>query len=163
MSWAVAITIPQAESRVAKEIVALGFECFFPMIRTSSVRRGRRVYEIEPLFRRYLFVRMCDAIYELLSVRQIIGFIQKTNSGIATASDAVIREIKNRCTGEGFLITPKQAKFITGQRVRPKSGALSNLVGVFDGLQIDNQESALFNLLGRSVRVSFAKGVLLAA
>ena len=162
MSWAVAITHPNTESRVARDVADLGFEVFGPRIRQSAVHRGRRVYREQPMFPRYLMIRMCANIFEVMAVRYLVNLIRTTSNSPAVVSDLEIKTIKARCTGDDLLIVPRSSRFLVGELVRPKTGALVDMIGKYES-STGLRELADFMLLGREVSVSFRKGELVAA
>ncbi|SRR6266566_4742535 len=165
MSYAVAVVTPQTETRVARSIADLGFDVFNPQLRIPKVHRGRRVYKVEPMFRRYLMVRICEKIREInfRSVKYFISFLITTDSTLAVVPDKVVTEIKSRCTGDDVLVLPRTSRFLQGEFVRARSSALIDLVGRFEESRSPNKEFATFNLMGRSVVCTFKKGELVAA
>jgi transcription antitermination factor NusG len=161
MSYAVAICLPQRETKVAKDISDLGFSVFYPRVRSLAIRRGRRVYRTSPMFPRYLMVRMCDEIFDL-SVDFLLGFIRTADRTLALVQDREIKNIQDRCSGDDIFTMPKNARFLPGELVRVKEGALAELLGKYESSS-RNRELAAFMILGRSVICSFPKGELTAA
>ena len=162
MSWAVATVHPNTESRVARDIADLGFEVFNPRERVLAIRRGRRVYRERPMFPRYLMIKMCAEIFEVLRVRYLIDLIRTASNNPAVVLDKEIISIKSRCTGADVLITRPTGRFLQGELVTPKSGPLADLIGSFESSS-RNRESAIFSSMGHSVVVSFKRGDLIAA
>ena len=161
MSYAVAIVRPQTENRVASSIAELGVDVFNPRIKLPVIRRGRRVYRTEPLFRRYVFVEICEQIFEILRIKYLIGLIMTTDNTLAVVKDHEIENIKRQCSDDDVLFDVKP-KFIRGELVRPKTGALMDMIGKFESSS-RNRETATFCMLGRERFVSFKIGDLVAA
>ena len=162
MAFAVAITMPSRESRVAEDISALGFSVFYPRVRSLVIRRGRRVYRTSPMFPRYLMVEMCAKIFDVLAVDYLTGFIRTADHTLALVQDQEIENIKERCTGDNVFTLPKNSRFLPGELVRVNEGALSDLLGKYESSS-RNRELAAFMFMGRSVICSFKKGELVAA
>jgi len=165
MSYAVAIVTPQTENTVARSIADLGFDVFNPQLRIPKVHRGRRVYKTEPMFRRYLMIKVCEKIREInfATVKYFVSFLTTADSTIAVVPDKVVTEIKSRCTGDDVMVLPRTSRFIQGEFVRPKSGPFIDSVLKFEESKFSDKELATLNFLGREVIMSFKKGVLVAA
>jgi len=167
VSYAVAIVKSQTENTVARSIedLDLGFDVFNPKIRFPKVHHGRRVYRVEPMFRRYILIKVCEQIREInsQSVRYFIAFITTVDDTLAKVPDKIVQQIKDRCKGDDTLIMPRSSRFLQGELVRPKTGAFVDLVGKFEESLFQNKELATFPFLGGSTIVSFKKGDLVAA
>ena len=165
MAYAVAIVTPQTENTVARSITDLGFDVFNPQLRIPKVHRGRRVYKIEPMFRRYLMIKVCEKIREInfATVKYFVSFLTTIDSTIAVVPDKVVKEIKSRCTGDDVMMLPRTSRFIQGEFVRPKSGPFIDYMFKFEESSFSNKEFATLNSFGREVIMSFKKGVLVAA
>jgi transcriptional antiterminator RfaH len=167
VSYAVGVVTPQTENSVAKAVqdLGLGFDVFNPKIRIPKVHRGRRVYHVEPMFRRYLLVRICEKIRAINreSVKHFIEFIMTVDDTLAMVPDKIVSEIKLRCTGDDILIVPRSSRFMQGELVRPKTGPFIDLIGMFEESSLQNKELATFPFLGGPTIIGFRKGDLVAA
>ena len=56
--WYVTHTKPRQEIRAEEHLQRQGFHCFLPRIKRKRIRLKQRVEPIEPMFPRYLFVRL---------------------------------------------------------------------------------------------------------
>lgn len=165
MAYAVAVVTPQTENTVARSITDLGFDVFNPQLRFPKVHRGRRVYKVEPMFRRYLMIKVCEKIREInfATVKYFVSFLTTIDSSLAVVPDKVVAEIKSRCTGDDIMVLPRTSRFLQGEHVRPKSGPFIDSVLKFEESSFSNKEMATLNFLGREVIMSFKRGVLVAA
>lgn len=159
MSWLVACTQPQAEFKVVSRMRDNDFEVFFPRIRRKVMHRGRRIYRTDPMFPGYAMVRQCEKFRELFEIRrgQFSVMMQPDADLPALVPDDQVEEIRSMCTSDD--VYNESDRFKRGQKVRAKSGSLTDLVGTFTESR-SNQEIALFMMLGRSVPVSFRRGEL---
>jgi len=164
MSYAVAIVTPQTENTVARSITDLGFDVFNPKLRIPRVHRGRRVYKTEPMFRRYLLIRVCEKIREInfTTVKYFVSFLTTIDSTIAVVPDKVVTEIKSRCTGDDVMVMSRTSRFMQGEFVRPKSGPFIDYTLKFEESSFSNKELATLHSFGREVIMSFRKGDLVA-
>ena len=162
MSYAVAITLPMRETRVAEDISALGFSVFYPRVRSLVIRRGRRVYRTSPMFPRYLMIKKCEEILDVLNVKFLLGLMRTADRTLALVQDREIKNIRDRCTGDDIFTMSRNSRFLPGELVRVKEGALADLLGRYESSS-RNRELAAFMILGRSVICSFPRGELTAA
>ena len=81
---------------------------------------------------------------------------------IGPVCEVEIDRLKSQCDADGIMVIPKIPKFQKGQKVRPKDGALVDLVGEFVDIRRE-REVALFNILGAKRTIEFKEGDLVAA
>lgn len=163
MTWLVALTEPKAEPLASHSAERRGFTAFWPRIKRTISRRGRRSAVIDSLFPGYLFLYVTDTWREVLSLRGVRGVIMADERPIAV-SDAVVDGVKSRCDGLGFYRGYQLERFKVGDRVTPQRGPLMSLTGTYAASPHDGVEVALFELLGAKARpVEFTHGVLVAA
>lgn len=164
VSFLVLLSQPRLEGQAVRRIADAGHEVFYPRIRRTIMRRGRRCRIEEPLFPRYLMVREAmHALHQLLDLRGIVGYVKTNDLQPAQISDEVVETVRVRCTTDGFLIQPKDIpRFQAGQRVRPREGALMDLSGIYSAT-VRDREYCLMQMFGRQVHVSFTLGQLIAA
>lgn len=58
MHWYVIHTKPRQEKRALLNLEQQGYECYLPMITVEKLRKGVLSVVEEPLFARYLFIRL---------------------------------------------------------------------------------------------------------
>ena len=167
MSFLVLCIFPKQEPKVADRISAIGYEPFFPRLKRLVVRRGHRCTDVQPMFPNYLIVKERPEddrqLAVLCSTPGVSELLMTVNNTPARASDAEIAKIRARCTHDDILIVKKHTGFLIGENVRPTSGPFQNFVGRFDSEHAGFRVSALLNLFGREVKVSFKQGDLVAA
>ena len=156
MSWACVVTFWHQQEDVVEQLVAKGFEYFFPRIKRIVRHRGRRVHRLDPLLFNYVPVVVVDSGAES-AIRGMRGVVDV----IGPASCAEIMGLKSRCTSDGILIQPVVPRFRAGQAVHPRNNPL--MVGKYVGPLRDDSEAALFNILGAKRSIRFEIGNLVAA
>ena len=107
------------QERCAKEnLERQGFTCFMPEVRTERLRRGALAVLDEPLFPRYLFIRVDSRVESRGwgAVRSTVGVSRLVTFGNqpAKVSDALVRAIRSRVEGAA---TP-QPYFAVGQQLQ---------------------------------------------
>ncbi len=154
--WAVAIAQPQQLDKVVEQIAAYPFQYFFPRIKRTIRRRGRRVHLLDPLLFNYLPVFLSDGwevIFDMRGVRDVIGPVNTEE----------LLKLKAKCDADGFYFLPHQHRFKVGQAVTPTEGPFEHLVGTYEKRLANEREVALFDLLGGKRPVDFDAGNLVAA
>jgi transcription antitermination factor NusG len=155
--WAVAVTELYKQEKVIEQLIARGLEYFFPQIRRTVRHRGRRIHRLDPLLFNYVPVVLgqgWEAIFDMRGVLDVMGPVHAYE----------IENIRCRCDASDILIPPpKESQFKPGQKVRPLEGPFADLTGSFIGLINENQETALFTILGAKRSLKFEVGSLVAA
>jgi transcription antitermination factor NusG len=159
----VAVCQSRGEIDVVLRATQAGMVCWLAQKRDRVVKRGRRTYEINPVWPGYFFARAEHRLNELRNMRGVFGLLKNEDGFPALVRDSTIQAHKARCDRNGIYQTEKiETKFEIGERVRPMSGAFSDLVGLFVSSK-DFIETASFDFLGSQRELSFEQGRLVAA
>lgn len=59
LSWYLIHTKPRQEALALTNLSRQGFECYMPMLRLQKIRQRKTALVAEPMFPRYLFIRLC--------------------------------------------------------------------------------------------------------
>ncbi len=153
--WYALITKPRDEIRALEHLQAQGFHCFLPQIQREKLSRGRVSCAIEPLFPRYMFIRLDDAKDNFYSVRSTRGVSDFVRFGAlpAKVASALIDEIRNRC----------QLQTAPDASLPQENDAVELLEGPFRGLQAifqcrdgEQRSILLLKLMQKHVKFSAA-------
>ena len=138
--WAIAVTWPLYERRVARALVRDGYDCYLPKFKT---RRRRTAL----LFPRYIFAGPAEEWREL---REVHGVSRLLRSGDhpATIPDECVKALRAREDAHGFIKLPAKPKFTIGQRVRITLGAFTGLVGIYKGSSRHGHSERISLVLG---------------
>jgi transcriptional antiterminator RfaH len=94
MHWYLVHTKPRQEKQTLENLERLGCECFLPMILCEREQHGGLVLSEEPLFPRYLFVRVgpeaSGATFAPLLLTKGGGRLLRVESGPVTVADELI-------------------------------------------------------------------------
>lgn len=139
MRWYLLHSKPRQEKTALENLERQGYECYLPMIRSEKLRRRKLVVVEEPLFSRYLFVRLGqdDKDKSWGPIRSTVGVSSLVRFGDspAQADDNFVETIKRH--EESFLSTP-EPMFNSGDIVRITEGSFSGIDAVYqmpDGRQ----------------------------
>jgi transcriptional antiterminator RfaH len=137
--------------RAKENLENQGFEVFLPMLELQKVRRGKLQSITEPLFSRYIFLRLTDQMQDLSVVRSSKGVSHLVRFGITPAKvhDAWVQGMLQQTTG------PVQKMFKTGDALVLADGPLKGLEAVY--LEEDGEARAmiLINLLSKPHTVPY--------
>jgi transcriptional antiterminator RfaH len=71
--WYVVQTKPRQEFRALEQLQNQHYDCFLPTLQVKRIRRGKLIVDTEPLFSRYLFIRLDNATTDWAPIRSTRG------------------------------------------------------------------------------------------
>jgi transcriptional antiterminator RfaH len=159
MKWYVIHTKVGQEFRALENLEAQGFEVFLPTCQIQKLTHSKIKLSIEPLFSRYLFIRLSDLTsnwFPIRSTRGVSQLLRFGTSGIPVVlPDHIIICLKERCKSDG----PLNELFKKGELLEVTLGPFKGLTGFFEKLQIlpDGLSRAmlLVEVLGSTQGLSF--------
>lgn len=133
--WYVVQVKPRQEGRVQRRLALSTLPTFLPFIEVSRRRGSARAQCLEPLFPRYLFVRLASMHSDPASwnvVRWTPGVVSILAVGDTPVPvpDTFVLAIEERTSEHGFVRQP--SSLVNGARVRICSGPFVDLKAVFD-------------------------------
>jgi len=148
-AWYVVHTKPRQETRALENLQNQGFECFLPMIQIERLRNQRVKAVEEPMFSRYLFIRLDDTIQNWAPIRSTLGVSKLVSFGHQPAK--VPPELIDLLRESPQTLFERM--FATGDTVQVASGPLRGLEGQY--LEYDGERRAfvLIDLLGQPQRL----------
>jgi transcriptional antiterminator RfaH len=158
MKWHVIHTKVRQEFRAFENLQNQDFEVFLPTCKVQKKSQGKIKLAIEPLFSRYLFIRLSDVSSNWLPIRSTRGVSQLLRFGQSTEPlvipDLIVQCLKQRCTQE----EPLHQLFQAGELLEITKGPLKGLLGFFEKLQTlpDGMTRALLlvEILGSVQKIS---------
>ncbi len=135
MKWYVIYTKAREEFRALENLQNQRFEVFLPTCQVQKKRDELIKLIAEPLFPRYLFIRLSDVTSNWMPIRSTRGVSQLLRFGQANhpvvMPDIIIDYLRLRCTkGE-----PLRELFFAGDLLQITRGPLKGLSGLFQKLQ----------------------------
>lgn len=135
MKWHVIHTKVREEFRALENLQNQGFEVFLPTCQVQKKSQGKVKLATEPLFSRYLFIRLSDVSSNWLPIRSTRGVAQLLRFGQATEPvvipDSIVECLKQRCS----LEEPLHELFQAGEVLEITSGPFKGFFGFFEKLQ----------------------------
>jgi len=147
-------------SKVRQEQVALanlerqGYLCFLPMLNAEKLRRGKLQVVQEPLFPRYLFIRLdthtqsqsWSPIRSTLGVSRLVMFGQTPGR----VGDDLIEQLQAQHTTQ----SPAQALFQPGDRVTITQGPFAGLEAIYHMPCGEERVMVLLDILSKQVKMT---------
>jgi len=149
--WYAVHTKPKQEKIARENLERQGYEVFLPLIKVKKRMRGKWTNRVEPLFPRYLFVRLVmfeDSFAPIRSSRGVHELVRFGEYPAQVPGDLVAALIANQDNLLG-LNRERQTTFDKGQKVAVIEGPLKGLSGIIENDSGEERVMLMLNLLGR--------------
>lgn len=160
MKWYVVHSKPRQEARAYENLLNQGFEVYLPTCKVQKLVKNKLLIETEPMFSRYLFIRLDDVTsnwFPIRSTRGVSKLLQFGKDSLPiTVTDEIIELIKATETPVDLQIIVRKL-FKPQSIVEIKSGPFKGLSGFYQ--QITSHESGevrallLIELLGKKQHI----------
>lgn len=155
MRWHVIYTKPRGEEIALNNLERQGYECYLPLRSLERLRRGLRVQTTEPLFNRYLFIRLDESgtgpswapIRSTLGVSHLLRFGDQP----ARVEDGLIQHLRRH---EQTVGQQGKSLYQTGDAVLIEDGPYAGLNAVYQLDDGDARACVLIQLLNRPARLT---------
>ncbi len=162
-SWYLVYTKPQQEKVAKENLERQGYSVYLPMLR-KRVRRGRNFhFRTNPLFPRYLFIRLSTGEDDWGPIRSTMGVVHLVKFGTIAAAvpNQMINGIREREIEPEILEMP-EAPLEKGQKVRFVEGTLSGYEAIFEAENSTKRVIVLMNIAGTHSQMSVPKSSIIA-
>jgi transcriptional antiterminator RfaH len=145
MLWYAVHSRPKQEIRALENLQNQGFETWLPMLTMEKLRRGRLAEVTEPMFSRYLFIRLDTEHTNWAPIRSTLGVSRLVSFGNRPAPIAddliqTLRQMPDRAP---------ERLLQTGQAVRMIDGPLKGLEAVYQQADGELRAMVLVNLMSK--------------
>ena len=150
MHWYAIHSKPRQEERALENLQNQGYEAWLPLITIEKLRRGRLADVVEPMFSRYLFIRLDMEHTNWTPIRSTLGVSRLVSFGNRPApmSDDLIQALRNMPErAPEKLLQP-------GQAVRVIDGPLKGLEAVYQQADGELRAMVLVDLMSKHHLVS---------
>jgi transcriptional antiterminator RfaH len=161
--WYVVYTKPRQEAVAEENLERQGYEVYLPLIAEARRQRGRWRQCFEPLFPRYLFVRLSLACDNTSPIRYTTGVsnVVRFADELAAVDDHIVESLKRRADcATGWQHVPKASVFKPGDRVLMDDGPCAGVEAIFQAESGSERVVVLLNLLGRKNYISVNRDLL---
>lgn len=150
LSWYLIHSKPRQEAVALSNLLRQGFECYMPMLQVEKIRNRKAVLLAEPMFARYLFIRLDTSgsgpswapIRSTLGVNQLVRF----GGQPAKVDGRLIALIRSREEG-----SQTQALFTAGDTVTVADGPFAGLDAVYQTTDAQSRSVILLTILSKPV------------
>ncbi len=150
--WYLIYTKPSKEQVALQHLIVQGYEARLPMIKLQKIIRHKKAIVEEPLFPRYLFIRLDEqASQDWSPIRSTIGVSQMVRFGnlLAQLHDEVVEMIFN------LQSQPVMRTISSGDSVIINDGPFKGIEALFSHFDGDQRAVLLLNLLEKTVKGKF--------
>ena len=154
MNWYLVQTKPRQEQCALVNLEHQGYECYFPTIRGEKLCSGQISVLDQPLFPRYLFIRLGQGLLDLSwsPIRSTKGVSRLVRFGNTPAKveDALISSLKAQ---EAALQLEPRRLFMSGERVRITKNPFAGIEGVYQMSDADQRVMVLIELMSKPIKI----------
>lgn len=147
-------------TKIRQERVALenlerqGFACFLPLIRAEKLRRGALQVVQEPLFPRYLFIRLSTGLesQSWAPIRSTVGVSRLVTFGQTPAKieDELISQLQVKTDSTEVQLR----HFELGEQVVVTDGPFVGVEAIYQMADAEGRVMVLLNILSKQVKMS---------
>jgi transcriptional antiterminator RfaH len=162
--WYAIHTKPRQESVAEVQLRRQGFEVYCPRLSETKRRRGSWRQVIEPLFPRYLFVRLATGLDNFSPIRSTIGVCDLVRVGRIPKPipEKLIAALLDREDRErGALVSPP--RWQEGMAVEFVEGPFAGIRGIFKAACGNERVLVLLRLLGQDNKVAVEQDTIVPA
>lgn len=154
MHWYLIHTKPRQEKCALENLQRQGYHCFLPLLLCEKLRQGVLGMAHEPLFPRYLFIRLGhgDTAQSWAPIRSTKGVSRLVSFGeqAAKVPDALVETL---LASQASAHAVPQRLFQPGDRVRLTQAPFAGIEGIYEMADGDRRVMVLIELLAKQVRL----------
>lgn len=155
-SWYVVYTKPREEIRAEVNLDNQGYEVYLPRVLRHRRRRGNVIDVVEPLFPRYMFVRLtigCDNLMSLRSTRGVSSLVSFGNTPASVPDKFVLVLRRSEDPGKGYFECEDKA-FDKGTTVSVVDGPFAGIQAKVHSDMGGEDVTLLVSLFGRVNKIT---------
>lgn len=155
MHWYVIHTKPRQEQRAMINLELQGYECFLPMLAAEKLQQGKLVLVDEPLFPRYLFIRLDEgeggrSWGPIRSTRGVNRLVTFGNEPARIDETLVARIRAMSCATHA----EPQRLFTPGERLQITAGPFAGVEAIYQMSDGESRAMVLIELMSKPVKMS---------
>ena len=151
--WYLIHSKPRQEEVARDNLERQGYSTYLPLLKTPRRRMGRRIIRIEPMFPRYLFIRLNTETDNWAPIRSTLGVSTLVRFGMTPSPvpDDLIEILRERDNSAGIQDIPMH-DFQSGQKVRIEEGPFMGYEGIFLAKTSQERVLVLLDIVGKSAK-----------
>jgi transcriptional antiterminator RfaH len=159
LAWYLVLSKPRQENVAHDNLQRQGYESYLPQMRIERFKRQKLVTVTEPMFQRYLFVRLdhSDKGQSWTPIQSTVGVSQLVRFGpqAAKVDDALIKLLRHR-----EQQSPVDSMFKPGDLVVVADGPFAGIEAIYQTIDAEQRALILLQVLSKPVTVPIAPGQL---
>jgi transcriptional antiterminator RfaH len=159
LSWYLVHTKPRQEEIALANLERQGYECYLPQMRIERIRRRKAEIATEPMFPRYLFIRLdsSDQGKSWSPIRSTLGVSQLVHFGARAAKvdDSLVDLLRQRERSQ-----PTEAMFHRGDSVVIADGPFAGIEAIYQTADAERRAFILLEILAKPVSMHIDAGRL---
>ena len=159
LSWYLVHTKPRQEDIAQANLERQGYDCYLPQMRIERIRRRKAAVTTEPMFPRYLFIRLdsSDQGKSWSPIRSTLGVGQLVHFGARAAKvdDNLIDLLRKR-----ERAMPTEAMFHRGDSVVIADGPFAGIEAIYQTADAERRAFILLEILAKPVSMHIDAGRL---
>lgn len=152
MHWYLVHTKPRQEKCALENLERQGYHCYLPTFPSETLRQGQLTVTDEPLFPRYLFIRLgyCDSAKSWGPIRSTKGVSRLVSFGVepSKVEDDLIDSLRVK---EASLRGEPARLFKSGERVRLTKEPFAGIEGIYLMADGERRAMVLIEILSKPV------------
>ena len=161
MHWYLVHTKPRQEKCAFENLHRQSYQCYLPTLSSEKLRQGLLTVLDEPLFPRYLFIRLGqgDSAKSWAPIRSTKGVSRLVCFGVepAKVADGLIELLQRQ---EASVQIEPERLFKPGERVRLTEVPFAGIEGIYQMAEGERRVMVLIELLSKPVAVRVAPASL---
>ncbi len=159
--WYLVYCKPRQEGVAKRNLERQGFEIYLPVARQRRRRLGRPKMVIEPMFPRYLFIRLDSQNDDWGPIRSTLGVTALVRFGQfpTVVPDDLIHDLRQRDDEEGIQQLPEYS-YRPGESLRIADGVMAGFEGIYLARSAKDRVLVLLEILGQQARVELAQDTI---
>lgn len=153
-NWYVIHTKIRQERIALENLERQGFECFLPLIWVEKLRRGALEVSQEPLFPRYMFIRLGTALesQSWAPIRSTTGVVRLVTFGQTPVKiqDELIAELQVKTDS----VEVQLRHFAPGEQVVVTEGPFVGVEAIYQMADAEGRVMILLNILSKQVKMA---------
>lgn len=152
MHWYLVYTKPRQEKCAQENLERQGYQCYLPNLPSEKLRQGLLTVSDEPLFPRYLFIRLGqgNSAKSWAPIRSTKGVSRLVSFGVepVKVDDDFIELLRAQ---EASVQGKPERLFKTGERVRLTEAPFAGIEGVYQMADGEQRVMVLIEMLNKPV------------
>lgn len=154
MHWYLVHTKTRQEQCALQNLERQGYRCYLPTLPSEKLRQGLLTVSVEPLFPRYLFIRLGqgDSAKSWAPIRSTKGVSRLVSFGVEPAKvDGGLIELLR--AQEALVQTEPERLFKPGERVCLTEAPFAGIEGIYQMADGERRVMVLIEILSKPVAV----------